>query len=42
MSQQYQERPRPVVSAVILNKQNQVLLTLRCARARCWDPNHAA
>ncbi len=25
----YQERPRPVVSAIILNKKNEVLLTLR-------------
>jgi ADP-ribose pyrophosphatase YjhB (NUDIX family) len=36
MSQQYQERPRPVVSAVILNKQNQVLLTLRSQKV--WWP----
>lgn len=33
---QYQERPRPVVSAVILNKQNEVLLTLRSQKV--WWP----
>lgn len=34
--QPYQERPRPVVSAVILNKKNEILLTLRSPKV--WWP----